>query len=212
MYLPGLQQPEIVIVQRRKLRVGRRSRVGMVRGRRQAQFNDPLPGIAPVEGRSLTEPPAWPATGGTGNGPGSPAQVLTLLRQQANRQGVRNQHHTQRDVEADNRSDQLVDRIRDLAGALHQHRSVILCNYNNNILFMRVVLNEERNVGTEKGTTCYSMSNGDWKTFHLFPEWSTNEWTFTHSCTFIYPSQAFNSSCVISLSLLITDDFKVIHK
>lgn len=49
------------------------------------------------------------------------AQSMFLHGQQTHSQRVREQHHAQRDVEADDRADQLVERVRDLTHAVHQH-------------------------------------------------------------------------------------------
>lgn len=113
-----------MIVQGGQFGVGGRGRVGVIRRRRQTQLDDSLPGVAPVQGRCLAKPAAGPA--GTARTGSATAQLQTLLGQQPDGQRVRNQHHGQRDVEAHDRTDQLVDRVRDLARALHQHRRVVL--------------------------------------------------------------------------------------
>lgn len=66
------------------------------------------------------------ATQPSGGPASSSSNILLLFRQQSHCQRVRKQHHTQRYVKADYAADQLVQRIRYLTGAVHQHRVVLL--------------------------------------------------------------------------------------
>lgn len=78
-----------------------------------------------TQGRCLAQPAAGPSGSG-GCRLLAAAQVLALPGQEAHGKAVRQQHHAQRNVEAHYGADQLVHRIRYLAGTIHQHRGVIL--------------------------------------------------------------------------------------
>jgi len=64
-------------------------------------------------------------------GSGRQAEVALLHLQQPHREGVSYQHHQQRDVEADDGADQLVEWVWNLARAVHKHRTVVLQHWKN---------------------------------------------------------------------------------
>lgn len=66
------------------------------------------------------------ATQPSGGPASSSSNILLLFRQQSHCQRVCKQHHAQRYVKADYAADQLVQRVRYLTGAVHQHRVVLL--------------------------------------------------------------------------------------
>lgn len=78
-----------------------------------------------TQGWRLAQPAAGPAGRDRRCGLAA-AQVLSLPGQESDGEAVGEQHHAQRYIEADNGADQLVDRIRYLTSAIHQHRGMIL--------------------------------------------------------------------------------------
>lgn len=56
----------------------------------------------------------------------SHAQALLLRRQQPDCERIGDHHDDERHIEADDGSDELVERVRDLAGSCHKHAVVVL--------------------------------------------------------------------------------------